>query len=266
MSDRTEPPRRSDHLKTASEDENSISPTALRNLSRSPHPYHRTHSQILDSLTGNADASAVTKSSDGDLATANVGFEKEELNESSTAHDQARKTSSDSGSDADDESYSFVRALPAAPIKLHKGLKSQTTSGIDGEASPLLTPSQLDSEGERIKYEYFKTGRNGSREQSLIDDEVATARKKYIKKRKAELLRRSTEVSLLGVIGVVAFGGSTIRKTVIEFYLCEFRKRTEYTHFADVTHSRVYIIYTHFTMPVRDIPPTAFSFWTVSFW
>lgn len=98
--------------------------------------------------------------------------------------------SSESGTEADDERSTFVKALPPSAVRPRKGLK---TGEEDEDA--LLTPSQLD-ERERELTGYFQKqkaeGSSAQREQEEHE--------KLMKRRYAEFARRSSEVALMMVI------------------------------------------------------------------
>jgi hypothetical protein len=114
---------------------------------------------------------------------------------------------SGSGTEADDEGYSFVKALPPPPLRPHKGLRD--TAGSEQGGSPLLTPTQIDNEGRRFSDEYFADKKRGKRkgEATFTDDEARAARQKYLKRRRMELVRRTTETALLAGIGFLAVSG-----------------------------------------------------------
>ncbi|KAH4167204.1 dolichol kinase [Parastagonospora nodorum] len=107
---------------------------------------------------------------------------------------------SESGTEADDEAYTFVKALPPPPLRLHKGLR-------EGARSPLLTPNQIDDEGRKYSEEYFAEKKRSRRGDGATDEEARLARQKYLQRRRMELVRRTTETALLVVIGVLAVGG-----------------------------------------------------------
>lgn len=183
-------------------------PDALRFFSRSPHPYHRRHT-IVKSKDGEHESSpsstpveASRPSSRGDDDKQEGGLETSKSEW--TGRKRLSRATSDSGSEADDEAY--VRALPAPPIRPRKGLRDTRGSGADGVSSPLLTPSQVDEDEMRLRRHYFKAGSKVSREPSPSDEEAITARKKFVKRRRAELLRRTTEVALLGAIATAVVG------------------------------------------------------------
>lgn len=130
-------------------------------------------------------------------------------NDGRTRRKGAPHSPSESGTEADDEGYSLVKALPAPPLRPHKGLRESRTSGTDEWASPLLTPTQIDDEGRKLFEGYFsrnsKTRRSGDAYHS--DDEARRAKQKYLQRRRNELVRRTTETALLAVIATLAVRG-----------------------------------------------------------
>lgn len=90
---------------------------SLRSLSRSPHPYHRLNSDLLEPSNGPFP---------------------------SFARDSSHP--SDSGTDADDEH--FLKGLPAPKFRLHKGLRGGNDY-ISGASTPLLSPAVLEEEGRK---------------------------------------------------------------------------------------------------------------------
>jgi hypothetical protein len=122
-------------------------------------------------------------------------------------HSQSQSPS-ESGTEADDEGYSFVKALPPPPLRLHKGLRDRGATGHGGP-SPLLTPTQIDDEGRKLTNDYFSEQRKGTRrgEAPLTDDDARAARQKYLQRRRNELVRRTTETALLAGIGFLAVSG-----------------------------------------------------------
>lgn len=118
---------------------------------------------------------------------------------------QTSTTGSESGTEADDERPSFVKALPAPHLRPRKGLK---TGELNEDA--LLTPSQLDDEGRRISQGYFK---RTSEDNEVSKDQEQEEREKVLRRRLAEFARRSSEVVLTAVIiGCVLCG-----KDVLQF-------------------------------------------------
>jgi hypothetical protein len=126
-----------------------------------------------------------------------------------TRRKTASQSPSESGTEADDEGCSLVKALPAPPLRPHKGLRDSRALGTDKWASPLLTPTQIDDEGRKLSEGYFtrtsETRRRGDVDRS--DDEARAARQKYLQRRRNELVRRTTETALLAGIAVLTVCG-----------------------------------------------------------
>ncbi|KAI4157157.1 MAG: hypothetical protein L6R39_000754 [Caloplaca ligustica] len=108
---------------------------------------------------------------------------------------------SESGTEADDESGPFLKGLPAPPTRLRKGLKQEASLGTP---SPLLTPSYLDDEKRRQGLEAQFRRRTSLQSYASTDEETLKIREKFQKRRRAELLRRTTETLLFMGIGCLA--------------------------------------------------------------
>lgn len=186
-------------LSNHGEKENVI-PEHARQLSRSPHPYHRRQqeswqeinasksSSLAPRLTPNA---AAPHSQDGDDD--NTYFDAD--------HRKRRKSSSstsESGTEADDEKGAFL-GLPAPPLRPRKGLKDGY-----GTASPLLTPSALDDDTRKLALETQTKRRAHLQNQASTDEETKRLREKFTRRRRAELIRRITETALLSFVSFVA--------------------------------------------------------------
>lgn len=167
-------------------------------LSRSPHPYHRRRGHFNNVQGGSR---TVTRSG----LDAAINSEDDRATSYGNGHISndliASKSTSDSGTDADDESGLILKSLPAPPVKSRfKGFIGQ-----DGHAtaSPLLTPTYLDDEDRRLALE--RQLRCHSDLQSVsTDDETRKVREKFTRRRRAELLRRISETLLLGFVGYIA--------------------------------------------------------------
>jgi dolichol kinase len=171
---------------------------------RSPHPYHRRAHELRSN-----DASQSSDSADF-TRTALSPNDRTISDEDDRKRRKQTPSPSESGTEADDEGYGFIKALPAPPLRPRKGLRDTRGSGLDSTApSPLLTPSLVDEEGSKFSAEYFKPRRGKDRtgEPSPTDDEAKAARQKYLKRRRSELVRRTTETALLGFIGLLAVRG-----------------------------------------------------------
>ncbi|EAW10372.1 putative phosphatidate cytidylyltransferase [Aspergillus clavatus NRRL 1] len=149
-------------------------PTAnpLRHLSRSPHPYRRKGLHCADSPSLSGDHS--------DRPTQNPS--------------QWPKTSSDSGTEADDESTGILKGLPAPPVRLRKGLRS-TWNGIDDNDlwSPILQPWPS------FARSTSQSSRRGSGEGLEVG--IHCLRDQNRQKRRIEVLRRLSEAALLLSVG-----------------------------------------------------------------
>lgn len=120
-------------------------------------------------------------------------------------------SSSDSGTEADDESGGLLKGLPAPPVKLRKGLKDAS-----GTPSPLLTPSYLDDDSRRLALAWQTRRRKSLQSPVCTDEETLQIRDKFTKRRRAELLRRVTETILLGFVGGIACGSEF--KSILEVW------------------------------------------------
>jgi len=209
MSNDLKPPEPSDEQGDASDVD------ALGFLRRSPHPYHRRQAE-LRSLNQSSESSSNDFIQPSALTSSISGSDRDQTisndNDARTRRKSSR-TPSDSGTEADDEGYSFVRALPAPPIRPRKGLRD-----FDGGVSPLLTPSQVDEERRKLLVEYFKSSKEGFDGPSPTDEEARTARQKYLKRRRAELIRRTTETGLLVVTGLMVINGCSSWKKILQWH------------------------------------------------
>jgi hypothetical protein len=152
---------------------------AERRLSRSPHPYHRRGTSLLSSPI------------EGDF---DEGRGKQK-NDSVTP-----KSSSDSGTEADDERGRFLKGLPAPPLRPHKGLRDAPFSEPTPQPSPLGTPPVLEAYDKRLSLDSIDQGRARVVDRS---PEVLSAREKYTKRKRAEVVRRTTEAVLFFVVASI---------------------------------------------------------------
>jgi hypothetical protein len=212
MSNALKPP---EPLDSRSEQDEPCDADVLELLRRSPHPYHRRRTDIApSSLSG--DSSNNTSPRHTSLKTPQSGSDYEEI--TPQVEDKGPRslshTPSDSGTEADDEGYGFVRALPAPPVRPRKGLRDYRGSGINGTSTPLLTPSQVDEEG-RILPDELQAGLDGP---SPSDEEARIARQKYMRRRRAELVRRSTELGLLATLGALVLRGCNCWENILVWH------------------------------------------------
>jgi len=183
----TKRPRKSDIMSQPRDPPLDTPPTAeiesLELFRRSPHPYLRRKDEIRTDRS----APPTRQSSQNRRKRRKVPSQSQ--------------SPSESGTEADDEAYTFVKALPPPPLRPHKGLR-------EGARSPLLTPTQIDDEGRKYSEEYFAEKKRSRRGEGVVTDEEARlARQKYLQRRRMELVRRTTETALLVAIGVLAVGG-----------------------------------------------------------
>jgi len=155
-------------------------------FARIPQPYHLHEQQLRTSLSG----LHLDKQSNGYRDTISDG--------SKASKGKSARTPSESGTDADDESFTFTKALPPPPLRPRKGLRDAKGADLDAAGIPFLTLSKLD-DGAADHLGVHDT-RRGDR--STADEETREIRLKTIRRRRAELLRRLAEVSTLAALGV----------------------------------------------------------------
>jgi dolichol kinase len=92
--------------------------------------------------------------------------------------------------------------------------------GHEEGLSPLLTPTQIEEEVRKYSEEYFQDKKEGLQggEASPTDKEAKVARQKYIKRRRNELVRRTTETALLAGIGFLAINGCDCWPKLLEWH------------------------------------------------
>ncbi|KAI4197839.1 MAG: hypothetical protein LQ350_005684, partial [Teloschistes chrysophthalmus] len=165
-------------------------------LSRSPQPYskYRPDSPLI---THRTTESYVDKSTDLPRPNHDAAS-KDFFDPDNRKRRKGPKSQSDSGTEADDESGPILKSLPAPPARLRKGLKDDSKLGI---SSPLLTPSYLDEITRREVFEPQLNRRGSAQSLASTDEEKVQVRIKFVKRRRAELLRRTTETFLLFSVG-----------------------------------------------------------------
>ncbi|KAI1259342.1 hypothetical protein F5Y18DRAFT_302296 [Xylariaceae sp. FL1019] len=130
-------------------------------LSRSPHPYSRQRADLLEP--------------------------------SSALPPRNTTPPSDSGTEADDEH--FLKGLPA-PQRLHKGLRGRNER-LSGLSTPLLTPGGGSTDQHPDPQPFFSLARPDST--SSVHAAVAAAQL-YKRRRTKEILRRLTELLVIGLL------------------------------------------------------------------
>ncbi|KAK4453206.1 phosphatidate cytidylyltransferase [Podospora aff. communis PSN243] len=179
MSEHLQPPGASPHPPASDAEDDR---EQLRILTRSPHPYHRQSSELLepsDRLVYNGNIgipAAVSTSLDGSQTPAYL------LRVPSFAKDSG--PASESGTEADDEH--FLKGLPAPKQRLHKGLRGKNEP-LSGSSTPILSPAVLEEEGRKTSL-----GPNQERDKRNIVEKS---------RRRKELIRRGAEILLLACQG-----------------------------------------------------------------
>ena len=179
-------------------------PNRAQRFSRSPHPYSKQKDDVLQDNRNAATRLGIALV--GPLETdPSMRSEKNEHTYFDADHQKRRRylsSPSDSGTEADDErGHGSLLGLPAPPIRPRKGLKGSNGSGTE---SPLLTPSYLDAESRKLDSKAQEKRRGSLQSQSHTDEETIQRRHKFNQRRRAELIRRVSETTLIGVIGFIA--------------------------------------------------------------
>ncbi|KAF3770882.1 hypothetical protein M406DRAFT_244768 [Cryphonectria parasitica EP155] len=170
----------------------------LRELSRSPHPYHRQKWELLEP-SDRVVARASTIPTHGPVE----DIRDQLLPAPSFTKDSTPAT--DSGTEADDEI--FVKKLPAPKAKLHKGLRGRHEA-LSGSGTPLLTPTVGDGDRDGI----LSSSPRWKKEESEKRRQAKRLR------RNRELVRRGTEVAILGVLA-----RTVIRNPVVQPFVAAWK-------------------------------------------
>ncbi|KAK0363073.1 Aminopeptidase 2 mitochondrial [Friedmanniomyces endolithicus] len=214
MPSHLKPPDSDDHCDELSSAEDSGHDSPPRQISRTPRPYHHDGQEVRQDTDNGGHEPHPSR---GDVVP-EQGRDRltPAPSSSSLSHDkhtrngQGSVAASESGTEADDERPSFVRALPPATSRPRKGLKT-------GEKSEdaLLTPSQLDDEERRLERGYFKINKiHGS---PAADQEERAEQEKLLRRRLGEFARRTSEVALMGVIIACVLCGRGVLHTAIQW-------------------------------------------------
>ncbi|CAL3963404.1 unnamed protein product [Diplocarpon coronariae] len=178
---------------------------ALRWLSRSPHPYHRQCFELPYGSEKFNDTNANTPPPRSPLRSTQT-TDDDELQEWRHLSRGAREfPNSDSGTEADDEH--FLKGLPAPRLRPHKGLRGADSDSL-GSPSLLLSPALVDGN--------FSM-QNGFLRQKIADvpaGESERAAERFRRKRKTEVVRRSSEAAILCFVGGILCLDPGIRRVV----------------------------------------------------
>jgi hypothetical protein len=168
----------------------SLQPMVPR-LSRSPHPYHRKSQKLIDSE--------------------NLPPKQE------NSSDQSRtpKSSSDSGTDADDESTGFLKRLPAPPARPRKGLRTAAGSVRSGDTAPWL--KRRPAWSPFVRTSSRATSGRSSSEDSLSSPEKS--REIRHRQRRIGVLRRLCESALLLSVGAIVLLRKESRQLILVWNL-----------------------------------------------
>ncbi|PGH04634.1 hypothetical protein AJ79_07031 [Helicocarpus griseus UAMH5409] len=158
-----------------------------RQHSRSPHPYHRRGSNLLPpgstrGLTGADESGSHTPN-----------------------WRRSPKTSSDSGTEADDESTGLLKGLPAPQLRSGRQILAVKRGGIRDKGAG--------SAGERL-WSAFRRSRSASSRRDSSDvgelDEV-DIRKLVARRNRIEALRRLSETALVLAVAATVYFGNNVR-------------------------------------------------------
>ncbi|KAL5333546.1 hypothetical protein BJX70DRAFT_392086 [Aspergillus crustosus] len=138
------------------------------------------------------------------------------------------RTSSDSGTEADDESTSLLKGLPVPPTRSRKGARPTWNGGGDHD---LWLP------GLQRWPSLARSTSRSSRRSSVGDNEaeILELKDKFKAKRRVEIIRRGFEAALLLSVGGVALGQESVRSLVWAW------KKELFTY--SVTVLGVYVVY-----------------------
>ncbi|CAG7942526.1 unnamed protein product [Penicillium nalgiovense] len=194
----------------------------LRLFNRSPHPYHR--SRRLGSGT---------PSEQGDRL------------HPLSSYSRSSRTTSDSGTEADDESTGILRGLPAPPLRPRKGLRSGGVGPTDlDDWLPSLQPWPS------FVRPMSRTSRRSSEEE--LEEEAFEERLRFRRQRRVEVLRRLLEAALL-----LSVGGVVLYQDGARSLAWEWRKEI-------AAHGLVVLgIYTAYPLVVRASQGRSWRIWRV---
>ena len=182
-------------------------------LSRSPHPYQRNHATILQDNYTNVPTRSLAISSTRERLSSSLNStdSKAEYFDADQQGRQRGSTSpSDSGTEADDEKEAAAVGLLAPPVRPRKGFIGSNESET---ASPLLTPSYLDEEARHSAWKHQLQPGLRFQIETCTGEDAVKRKEKFNRRRRAELVRRISEVILLGFVGFIAC------KNDIEWYI-----------------------------------------------
>ncbi|KAL2421201.1 Isocitrate dehydrogenase [NAD] subunit 1, mitochondrial [Exophiala dermatitidis] len=168
-------------------------------LSRIPQPYHRRGDDLAtrgDQI--NTNGTAFLEVPNGHVV------------QPATTSTISRPESSESGTEADDEKGPLLKGLPAPRLRARKGLRGSTPAGLTPTDSPLPTPPAFLGPSEFgffDGYHHRAAGTNSTGERGGGKDATAKSAEfeEYKRRKRQEIIRRCTEVSLLCGIGATVW-------------------------------------------------------------
>jgi hypothetical protein len=197
MAEQLKSPLPQSHASTLRED-------GLRRLSRSPHPYQKQKSELPYASERFSLAGPPNRT----LLSAGVNHDEERDRQTTVSEWYRESTNSDSGTEADDEH--FLKGLPAPRLRPPKGLR-----GVDGSLSGTSTPVFSPAIGDDLVY-----GRLGSALKRTLSPEVLSEKdvrkavETFRHNQRIEIVRRVTESSILGFVGVILCLNPEVRELV----------------------------------------------------
>lgn len=160
--------------------------------SRSPNPYHRRKSDLLEPTSRVSPLQALHTKRSNNGRGSNVSGSR-------------RASASESGTEADDESGALIKALPAPPYRPRKGLRSASSTA--GEPlTPSLAPLRL--EDDLITFSDLGVPKSPLQKYipEIKHEEPTPEKARAGKRRRGEVIRRVSEVTFLGLLGVLVLG------------------------------------------------------------
>lgn len=201
MPEQLKPVSQQSHAQTLRED-------AARRLSRSPHPYHRQQFELPYGSERFNSASSNAPPTKSPLRSAQTTDDEDGQDQRRRSETYKESTNSDSGTEADDEH--FLKGLPAPRLRLHKGLRG-IDSSPSGTPSPVLSPALIDEDSSRA-HGFFR--QRTLPPAGLDREEAEKALEKFRRKRRIEVVRRSTEAGILFFVGIMLFFDTQVRNVI----------------------------------------------------
>ncbi|KAI9750425.1 MAG: hypothetical protein M4579_006480 [Chaenotheca gracillima] len=169
-----------------------------RSTSRSPHPYSSNRQDVVNPSPPNQPEGTSSTTLNGSSDDQRAAL----LNERYFSQSSGLRSPSESGTEADDESYGMLRGLPAPPSTQRKGLKDSKGGTLEATPSPLLTPAFLSDTGRRFSNEFAATTQQASPVKGKpTQEEIRAAADRFKRRRRAELIRRAVEVTFISSVG-----------------------------------------------------------------